>query len=488
MTQESLVETGKLVNECAENPALFYHTFFPYTFRQGTPAFHHDIFRLLDDPRERYVAFKCFRGSAKTTVVRAYAARRIAYGISRTIVLVSASQEFAEHSLKWIRRLFESRRGRLWRETFGLARGPKWTNEVLEIEHQVLDAPITVLALGITGQTRGINIDDYRPDLIIVDDPSDEESVGTPEQRAKQRERFFGSLQNNLAPETECPEAKMALLQTPLAPDDLIHTCERDPMWTVVEQGCFDEHGRSVWEERFPTEVLQKRKQAYSDNGQLPLWLREMEVRIVASEDADFRPEWLQHWDILPEPLATYIGVDPVPPPSERALQLGLKRHDFEAIAVVGTDGERYFLCDYALSRGHEPEWTIANFFRLVDRWRPLKAVVESTAYQRTLRWILEQAMKERKRYVQIDELDDRRKKRHRIQQAFSGIGSQGLFFVHKSHTEFAEQFMAYPNTAHDDLLDAAAIALVPAVENVALAEDDIFGEGETMEEWRSAP
>lgn len=481
------VDVRELVELCAEDSLLFCSTFFPNTFRQEFGSFHHEVWDLLMDRAHRNVALAVFRGGAKTTMLRTFTAKRIAYGTSRTILFISAAQDHSKKSLAWLRLQVE--RNKPFAQAFGLTKGKTWTDELIQIHSKLFDTTATVIALGITGQTRGINVDDYRPDLIVVDDPGDEENTATPEQREKISNLFFGAIAKSLTPSTECPDAKMVLLQTVLNGEDLISQCLRDPSWASRSYSCFDLEGKSSWPVRFPTVDLQKDKEDHIRRGQLPLWLREMECKIVSGETSAFKGEWLKYWDVLPEGMITFLAVDPVPPPSERALAIGLRNKDFECLSVVGVWGGMRFLLDYSLSRGHTPEWTVTEFFRLLDKWRPIKAKVESTAYQRTLKWLLEQEMKKRSRFVQVDAVDDRRKKSHRIIQAFSGVASQGMFYINRAHTEFYEQFVSYPNVGHDDLLDSVAMAM-PKVEEAGDLGELLLGEEyeKALVGWRSAP
>ena len=487
------VPAAELVQLCAMDMELYCHTFFPKTFRQKSPPFHRDIHADLNDPRARYVAIEVFRGGGKTTLLRAFMSRRIAYGTSRTIMLLSSSQEHAKRSLRWLRTQVEF--NRVWAGTYGLSQGAKWTDEYLEIKHSLLEQRIAVIAVGMTGQTRGVNIDDYRPDLIVVDDPDDEETTATPEQRDKTEARFFGAIGKSLAPAADNPEAKLVLLQTSLHKDDLINRCHADKtgQWRTHKFGVLDEGGNSRWPELFPAPMVLADKKAHLSRGQTLLWLREMECMVGDEETADFKREWLRLYDVLPESMLIILGLDPVPPPSEHQIKTGFRYKDYEVLSVVGWSRGKAYLLEYAASRGHEPEWTIAEFFRLLTKWKPMRAKVEGIAYQRTLKWILEQAMKQRKQYIQIDAEPDRRKKRHRIVQAFSGIASQGNFLISKDATEFADQFAAYPNVEHDDILDATAMALEDLLElGPDLGEADINeivnGEEPAMLEWRDAP
>jgi predicted phage terminase large subunit-like protein len=458
-----LVPASELVDLCAADLDLYGRTFFPRSIRQGTPAFHGEIDALLQDRTNRFCAIKVFRGGAKTTKLRVYTSYRIAYGTSRTILFVSESQEHAIRSLRWLKKHIEH--NAKWTSVFGLEKGPKWTDEFLEIRHKALEQTTAIIPLGITGQIRGVNIDDYRPDLIIVDDPCNEENTATPEQRKKISDLFFGALEKSLAPESESPDAKMVLLQTPLHPQDLIATCEALPSWASRTFGCFDEAGESRWPERWTTSLLMREKQEHVDSGKLALWLREKECTIIGEAGNDLKPEWLKFFEIPPDGLTVFMGVDPVPPPSEAALLKGLADKDDEVLSVVGVQGGKAFLLHYEDSRGHTPEWTVAKFFELLDRFRPLRVRVEAVAYQRTLGYLLEKEMRARRRYVQLNMVDNKRKKRHRIVQAYSGLASQGRLFVRPWMHKFIQQFSSYPNCAHDDVLDATALALEEALE-----------------------
>jgi len=447
----------------AVDPRFYTRFFFPRAFRQVSPEFHVDIWTALNDRDNRFVAIEVFRGGAKTTLLRAFTSRRIAYGMSRTILFVSATQGHAVRSVEWVKRAIMT--NPTWSTVFGLKIGAKESAEELEIINEADGSKIRIIALGITGQTRGINIEDYRPDLIVVDDPCDEQNTGTPEQRKKISDLFFGALAKSLAPISECPDAKMVLLQTPLNSEDLVESCLRDPQWVSLRFGCFDHEGESRWPERWTTEQLMEDKKAHIARNQTSLWLREMECLIVSDETASFRHEWLEYHDevMIPKGGINVMAIDPVPPPSEASLRKGLVDKDWEVIQVwkhivVGGKAMRY-LCERTANRGHDPEWTIAEVFRLGLKWRPFKIGVEAVAYQRTLLWILEKAQRERKTYFTILPVDDRRNKRVRIEQAFSDLGSNHAVSVPATASPFIEQWDAYPDINHDDELDCGAIA-----------------------------
>ena len=98
--------------------------------------------------------------------------------------------------------------------------------------------------------------------------------------------------------------------------------------------------------------------------------------------------------------------------------------------------------------------------------------VVETVAYQKTLQWLIEQAMKQRRQYYVLEEFRDKRKKFDRIVDAFSDIGFNGLLYIAPQFHDFITQFNDYPDVSHDDILDSSAMALSVLRKNVFAADD----------------
>ena len=154
-------------------------------------------------------------------------------------------------------------------------------------------------------------------------------------------------------------------------------------------------------------------------------------------------------------------AIDPVPPPTDAQIAKGLKGKDYEALVIMGAMAGNYYLLEYMVNRGHDPNWTIAMFFELSLRWNPSAWVVEEIAYQKTLEWILRKEMRDRSIYYPIHELRDKRSKFDRIVDAFQGTASNGALYVHKGQTEFISQFSGYPDVTHVDVLDAGGMCMI---------------------------
>lgn len=483
MNDVSRIDVSAAVDLAAVDDDFYGHYFFPRTFRQVSPSFAHEIQQAFDDPVKRYIAMMLFRGSGKTARVRCRVSKHIAYGLSRTILFVSNAQKHSIYSLRWLKRQIEF--NTLWTQAFGLEKGDTWSDEIIEIRNRSLGTSTHVIPLGITGQVRGINLDDFRPDFIVLDDPDNEETTNTVDQREKTSDLVLGALLKSLAPPTEAPLAKFALLQTPFNKFDLIHACFQSDNFAKVQVGCFNAAGESVWEERFPTKFLQGEKENHVKMNKLSIWMREMECRIIAQELSSFRFEWLRFWDVTPERMRVVIAVDPASSDSKDA--------DDQVIGALGFYKGDCYLLEYRAVKGQNPEEAAMYFLELIRKYRPMRGAVESISYQRTLAWYIEKRMAESRTWLSIDRVQDKRRKADRIVQEIGSYASRGKLYVRREHTQFTEQFIEYSPTfkGHDDVLDMIAIGIM-SYSNIATYEGDyeiVDDEKDIPElgDWRAA-
>ena len=460
ITPEQAAEIG------ATSLTGFGRLFFPRTFRQESPPFHEDMGRALFSPA-RFNAFEVFRDGAKTTLLRVYKSQRISYGLSRTIMYVSVSQPHSMMSVRWLRRHVEF--NKRWSMTFGLQKGIKWTDEHCEIIHRNMPlnadgSPviITVLAMGITGQVRGFNPDDFRPDLIILDDVLNEENTATPPQREKTENLIFGAVLNSLAPASEAPLAKAVFLQTPLNKEDAIEKCMKDPEWNPVRYGILeysDKHpeGVSRWESRYPTDTVLKSKAAHIARSQYRLWMREKECQLVSGEEKALDISKWRFFDVLPENLDVVISLDPASSDSPKA--------DEFAITGIGFKGLDVYVLDYTASKAVMPDKAANDTFNLILLYHPRKIVVEAVSYQRIMAWYLEQEMIRRRIFVAVEALQVKKMSNaDRIMQTIPGLAAFGHFHCRPHHTKLLKQADDYDpqiKDIADDILTAIANAII---------------------------
>jgi hypothetical protein len=461
------VDLNELVSLCATDGELFCRTFFPSAFRQSSPEFHREIWKDWTNPDVSLSAIAVFRGGAKTTLLRAYVAWSVAYRASRTIAYLGASSEKAQESGDWLRRLIEgnSEDGLAFAQVYGLRPGNKWNADRLDVlcrlSPQKPETTISLVALGITSSVRGLNIANYRPDLVCLDDVQTEENVGNETQRAKLNELVYASILHTMAPRSEAPNSKLVLLQTPMRPQDLIARAEHNPDFTFRKFGIRGDDGQSRWEERFPTAVIQKEEESARREHQWAYFARERLCWLVPDEGQYFRVEDLRYYESVPPNLITAYAIDPVPAPTAAQVAGSMASKDFECHAVVGmTPSRDVYILEIATSRNHHPDYSTNKFFELAGKWRPLRVRVEGVSYQSTLKWIIDEEQKRRGRFHAVEIWKDMRAKPIRIRQTLAGLASNGKLYCRRDQLDFLTQWQTYPSVDHDDVLDAVSMAV----------------------------
>lgn len=110
--------------------------------------------------------------------------------------------------------------------------------------------------------------------------------------------------------------------------------------------------------------------------------------------------------------------------------------------------------------------------------------MIESVAYQRTLAWLMRQAMEDQAIWYVIDEFTDQRDKYTKIVDSLNGVASAGHLWVKNEHTDFIDQFTDYPAVDHDDVLETVAIAVAELMNpEHAIAEDGSYIDDMIMDE-----
>lgn len=468
----------------AVDSIVFNSLWFPRTFRQKPALYHPEMYAILDNPANRYINMQVCRDGAKTTILRAYSAKRIAYGLSRTILYIAVNETKAIQSLMWLKHQIETNKN--FCKAFGLHVDRPWTDVHICIRRvvrsvetgEVSEVKVHVIAYGITSGVRGVNLEDYRPDLIIVDDVMDDDNSSTVEQRDKVKTRVLGAVKESLSPRSETPDAKLVLLNTPQDFDDLSEDAKKDQQFVSTYYGCWTketedlpiEEQESSWPDRYPSAELRLEKLAAIARGKYSIFAKEKECKLIVPENCAFKVEHLNYFGLgekEPEPpkheMWVVIAIDPVPPPTKKQLDEGLRKKDYESFAVLGRWRGKYYALENVYNRGHDPMWTASTFFELCVRWSPRVVLVESVAYQATLAWLLRQAMMKAGRYWSIEEFKDKRQKYKRIVDGLSGIINEGALYVRRSQSTLIGQIQHYPGKnpqgTFDDVIESFAVA-----------------------------
>lgn len=173
----------------------------------------------------------------------------------------------------------------------------------------------------------------------------------------------------------------------------------------------------------------------------------------VDEENQLFKRHYFQYWTRRPERLFVGMTMDP----ALSAKQDG----DYFAINVSGMDflGDIYVLD--AIRGLWTPSQAIDNIFKTYAKWKPSAIGLETTGFQRTLKFSLEQEMRKRRIFFPITELvhSSNQSKEFRI-KALEPLYASGRI-KHASWMQNLEgELLSYPKGKHDDEADALCMQL----------------------------
>lgn len=236
---------------------------------------------------------------------------------------------------------------------------------------------------------------------------------------------------------------------------------ENEPGFKVYERACREKDGKPhpngeiTFPERFPESVLETIAARMGPYLFSCLYLNTP----MQNKDMIFQPDWFMYFETAPRlcDLDVYISIDPNGSDGTKALG---KDPDSSVIMVTGKHKSTGFIyvLDYWTHKQCDPESMITQLFKMVLFWEPLKVVVETFAYQKTLMFWIKRLMFERNVFFSIHEIKG--KPDARI-MGLQPLVKAGVLLFKLSQRELILELQAYPSpSAHDDLIDALSMCL----------------------------
>lgn len=414
---------------------LFALIYLPHLLTIRTSDFHRGLYDLV---WERRVAIAAPRSFAKSTIFSViYPLWAILFEKKKNIILVSATGSLAEVMLRRIKKELEENEKII--EDFGNVQSTKWTESNI-----ILKNGAELQAKGAGYQIRG-----FRPDAIICDDLENDEAVRSAEQREKLEDWFWSSLVNTLEPEQQLLIVG-TLLHSQSFLKKLIETPPR--RWQVRLFKAIKEDGTPLWEEKWPLEALEERRQEIGEKR----FQKEFMNNPLANADTVFKPEWIDPYIVRTYPdvkeMDIYTAIDPAISKKDLA--------DYTAIITVGLDRKTKEIYVLEVKAGKWSVYeTVDEIQKTFEKWNPRSMVVEEVQYQAALRQVVIKETREKGLYLPIRQIKADGDKIRRASNV-SHLLEQGLVHLLVHQDALREQLINFPEADHDDLVDALVYAL----------------------------
>lgn len=438
---------------------------------KDTPDFHLTIWEYCCDPHDR-VAIAAPRNHAKTSAVtHVYVLYCALFRKFDNIIIVSNTEGQAIQFLGDIKS--EMLNNDELRDYFGIKGGKLDKESEKEIIVQLKDGyKFRIVSRGAQTSLRGAKWKNKRPNLIILDDAEDDESVMNEERRAKLKEWVLKALLETLSTygvvrvvgtilhfdsflEGLMPDEKDEFtIKEPLR----TYSTKENPAWKSIKfraHPAIDDMSQLLWPERITEDYLKRKRQNYLDQNMPEGYSQEYLNYPIDVTDAFFRRE-----DIVPmddvdyrnhesKMLRYYAAIDP-------AISTKDKR-SFTAIAVIGVDSNGVInVVDFVRGRFDSKqiqEW----MFDIQRKYSPDLFTIEKGAIEKSLGPYLSREMMDQETFINLNPIAPTLDKQSRARSIQAKIRQHAVHFDFKAtwFPTLLEELTRFPRGAHDDQVDA---------------------------------
>ncbi len=430
-----------LIERLARNPRLAHATFFKHRHPHATPAFHYELIDLWHGPDPRVVV-EAFRGAAKSTlaeeaIVIASSLRRFRNGL-----ILGETFDRSVERLKSIKHEFEE--NPFIQELFGDLVGDTWTESRI-----VLRNGVCIQAVGRGQSLRGVKHLDARPDMAFGDDIENEESVLTPDARAKTM-RWLMSV---VFPALD-PDYKVRINGTPLDPESMIVQISRDPSWVhrrypIRYADPVTGEQVATWPDRFPLALVEETEASYQRLGLTTNFKQEYMCQAEDPAVKAFTADMIKVEPTVRTWHATWAMIDPARTVKVTSATTG--------IAVFSWINNRLVVWD-GVAGLYKPDEIISRAFQIDEQYSPVVIGIERDGLEEWLTQPLRQEQVRRGYAIPVRALKAPKGKLDFI-RGLQPFFKAGEIIFAKELPDLRAQLLGFP-TGRIDLPNALAFAL----------------------------
>lgn len=380
-TSDVVATKGEIIQRLETDGEFFIEFFLSSELTSPVPFFHYgEIWPLLTDTAMQRVLLAIPRDHAKTTLSKLAVVWYFLFTNHRFCVYLSNTNTIAKNACKDIMGYFNSPN---FIATYGKIKPIKesetdslWIFEVPMADGRVKKCILR--AVGAGQQMRGINIDNQRPDIAVVDDVEDLENTDSEILQKKLDRWIYGPFIKALA-----RRKKIIWLGNMLQKTSLLSRLSQMPRWNPVVFGAIVQDKvtgefKPLWPARWSMEELVADFQEYVEQGLVETWMCEM--MNMPGHGVDGFTQDQVYYQPLPEMddlLATWLILDPAF--GENAT------NDDSSITVhaLPKDGPP-MVVDHMTGKFKEHE-LFDNMMLLGRRWNAWVWGIEAVAAQRVL-------------------------------------------------------------------------------------------------------
>ena len=432
---------AEIALKLSRDRVLAHAVLFPLRHADETPLFHREMILSWYSPVQ-HVGWLVFRGGAKST--RAEEALIIEAGFREfhNGIIVGDTFDRAAERLVSIKHEIDTN-SRL-EELFGNLHGPVWADDEI-----VLSNGVRILAMGRGQSIRGIKFNSMRPDRWLWDDIENEDSLRTPEARAKTLRWFV----KEILPAGD-PSYRGRMMATPGDAECLPLTLAAEGsgwLWKTypIEHKGKDGERVATWPARFPLVKVDEIRKNYARTGTLSEFNMEYMCVATSQEDKPFKREMLKIEPQVRSWHAVYCMFDPARTVSAKSATTGYAAWSWIANKLVVWDAWGKMLM---------PDEIVSALFQANEDFQPAYIGIEKTGLAEFLMQPIRHEMLRRRITLPVRGVEAPKGKLDFIRGLQPFFNAREIVFA-KDLPDLRNQLLSFP-TGHIDVPNALAYAL----------------------------
>lgn len=379
------------------------------------------------------------------------------------ILITSAVLGNSSDFLRSIKGYFES--NEVLKALFGDFVSDKW-NEVEIVIKQRKKKQIKESSVMASSVDKGIVSKHFN--FIVADDLVNRETINTKEQLEKTI-TYYKDLLDLLD-----PDGTLILIGTRWHFDDIYaYILEEDkkrvekglsPLFEVFFRSVFNEDGSTIFPQKFTSEYVEQLKHEKGSD-----FSAQYLNNPIDDENADFKVDWIKEYEVLPDKMFNYFLTLDTNGGGET------KNSDYNGwcLNAVDTDGV-WWIVDLMHDKANVTE-IINRLFFYAERYPYLKIGLEKTMFVNAFYQELQREMQKRGRFLNIEELKHNSTSKETRIKSLIPLFQNGMIRT-KANRDFTDEFIRFPKSSHDDILDCLAMQQEIVYKPFNESEDEDIG------------
>lgn len=460
---------------CYANTANYSKMFHEHTVYAPFDNGHLDMSKIIDNPLIDKAVIAAPRGIGKTTLVRMFVCKAVHYKMFRFVCYISKSETHAMMQTENIKyELMSSDRGKELFQPIRIKDVELGVKDDFSKKAWVASNYTLILPRGSGQQVRGLNWRGFRPDLFIIDDLEDDETIDNEEIRKSRYQWFYTNVleaRPQIQGKYQKQSYKMIYIDTVKHEDALILNLAEDPQFLYKEFPVCDEKYKTNFPIHKPQDVIDADVKGHRKRKTLDFFAREFMCKPGSREDASFNANMFKYYTendrhfldrLKAGKIETIMIVDPA--------KTAKMSNAHTAIVVIGLDLENNkFYVREAGGYYMSPDDLYNAIFEKAAFYKIQTVGIEETGLNEFIKSPLTNEMLRRGLYLEIVWLVPRGGrsadmsgydggKNARIGHGLLPYYRLGLMYHNESSCNSLEtQLLGFPRSKKKDIMDGAA-------------------------------